>query len=158
MSIGFPGSVRQDWGLYIRPPIQDPVKKPCPGRLGKGQRLPCHVLYIALWATAKCTENSRCGAADLHLFIIGVMCMRNPSAQRILWSGGWLTTLMLVRAQIHYLGQGNMWGVWHILPAGIRGALNCVTLCRSQNRSENWWSVRLPLPNICHIIHDYVKP
>lgn len=80
LSTGFPGTVWQDRGLYIRPPIKDSVEKSCPGGV-KLQSLPYHVLYIAPWATAKCTENFKCGAAHC-LFIVDVMCMRERTPHR----------------------------------------------------------------------------
>uniref|UniRef100_A0A669ET64 BAG family molecular chaperone regulator 1 n=1 Tax=Oreochromis niloticus TaxID=8128 RepID=A0A669ET64_ORENI len=46
MFTGFPRPVRQDRGLYIRPSIKDPVKKPGFGRIVKS--LLSLVLYIAL--------------------------------------------------------------------------------------------------------------
>lgn len=108
LSIGFPGPVWQDWSLYIRPPIKDPVQKSCPGRVDL-QSLPYNMLYIALWASANCTENLKCGAAPC-LFIVDVMCMREPSSQRTLWTvGGWLSALILGTAGILSLGWRPIW-------------------------------------------------
>lgn len=99
LSIGFPGPVWQDRGLYIRPPIKDPVEKSCPGGVELQNLLYC-VLYIALWATAKCTENFKCGAAPC-LFIVDVTCMKeNPVNRR----GGWLSAPILGTAGLRSPG------------------------------------------------------
>lgn len=65
LSIGLPGTVWQDWGLYIRPPIKDSVKKSCPGWV-KPQSFPDH--DIAPWATGNCTEVLEVWGSSLSIY------------------------------------------------------------------------------------------
>lgn len=136
LSIGFPGPVWQDRGLYIRPPIKDPIEKSCPGRL-ELQSLPYHVLYIALWATAKCTENFQVWSSSLSIYCWCDVCERaliaeNPVNRRKLVIGS---------------DAGDIWATFF----GLKTDMKCSSRYCNHSRTVKG-------PDVLWIVANYVDP
>ena len=93
--IGFPGTVWQDWGLYIGPPVKDSVQKPHLGWLDE--------VYVIMFYTLLCEQlqqiqkNPKSGAAPC-LFIVDVMWR----VRKVQTEGGRLSAPILGAAGTHF--------------------------------------------------------